>query len=132
MYFTGTDIIEVERVKKAMEDVSFILRVFTQNEIEYCEKYQGDSKYQHYAARFAGKEAIFKAISVALKSKFDISWQDIEIGRSKDGKPLLYYKGSEEAGIVKIGNITLQVDVSLSHIKDYAIATAVADLNVEE
>ena len=66
--FTGTDIIEVNRIQKAMQGENFKERVFTDAEVEYCEKF-GDKKYEHYAARFAGKEAIFKAISPELTKK---------------------------------------------------------------
>ena len=86
--FTGTDIIEVNRIQKAMQDENFKARVFTDVEIEYCEKF-GDKKYEHYAARFAGKEAIFKAISPKLTSKYDIGWKNIEIQRTEDGRPIV-------------------------------------------
>ena len=56
----GTDIIEVDRIKEALKDERFTLRVFTDKEIDYCEK-KRRSKYQHYAARFAAKEAVFKS-----------------------------------------------------------------------
>ena len=60
----GTDIIEIERVKESIENTgdAFLRRVFTEKEIEYCES-KNKQKYQHYAARFAAKEAVFKAIS---------------------------------------------------------------------
>ena len=63
----GTDIIEIERIKQTMEDMedAFKERVFTESEIEYCES-RNKQKYQHYAARFAAKEAVFKAISTNL------------------------------------------------------------------
>ena len=66
-YKVGNDIIEVERVESSIQKLgeSFLNRVFTPAEIEYCES-KNKMKYQHYAARFAGKEAIFKAISEFL------------------------------------------------------------------
>ena len=76
--YVGNDIIEVERIKEAMKDKNFTIRVFTDNEIAYCEK-KGRNKYQSYAARFAAKEAVFKAISPKLRSKFEISWKNVEI-----------------------------------------------------
>ena len=77
---TGTDIIEIERVKQSIEETNgeFCKRVYTQEEIEYCES-KKIQKYQHYAARFAVKEATFKAISAGLKDKYQISWKDIEV-----------------------------------------------------
>ena len=58
----GTDIIEINRIKKTIErlDEKFLDTIFTKNEIEYCESHK-DNKYQHYAARFAAKEAVYKA-----------------------------------------------------------------------
>ena len=64
----GTDIIEVERIKEALENDKFANEVFTEKEIEYCES-KNKTKYEHYAARFAAKEAEFKAISKFLKDK---------------------------------------------------------------
>ena len=57
----GTDIIEIERIKESIENIGekFLKRVFTDKEIEYCES-KKVQKYQHYAARFAAKEATFK------------------------------------------------------------------------
>ena len=84
----GTDIIEIERIKKSIEDTNgkFINEIYTKNEIEYCEN-RKRQKYQHYAARFAGKEAVFKAISIILENKYDISWKDIEIIDDQNGRP---------------------------------------------
>ena len=70
----GTDIIEIERVKESIENLGekFLERVYTKKEIEYCES-KKKQKYQHYAARFAAKEALFKAISWKLEDKYEIS-----------------------------------------------------------
>ena len=114
----GTDIIEIERIKKSIEDEkmgkAFIERVYTKKEIEYCES-KKTQKYQHYAARFAAKEAAFKAVSEGVKDKFAITWKDIETINDENGRPkteILFLKNS------KIEN----VDVSISHCKDYAVA----------
>ena len=118
---TGTDIIEVERIKESIEKLGdkFLNRVFTENEIKYCEG-KNISKYEHYAARFAAKEAIFKAISPLLDNKFSIDWTDIEIVNDNQGRP--YAVLSKE--ILK----NINIDISLSHVKEYALATAVAVL----
>lgn len=112
----GTDIIEVERIKESIESLGekFLNRVYTKNEIEYCEN-TNSMKFQHYAARFAAKEAVFKAISKLLNNKFDISWKDIEIKNDENGRPYVELYCIEKQKIVDI-------DISLSHIKDYAIA----------
>lgn len=112
----GTDIIEVERIKESIESLGekFLNRVYTKNEIEYCEK-TNSMKFQHYAARFAAKEAVFKAISKLLNNKFDISWKDIEIINDENGRPYVELYCIDKQKIADI-------DISLSHIKDYAIA----------
>ena len=116
----GTDIIEVERIKKAIEsNEKFIETVFTQKEIEYCES-KKITKYEHYSARFAAKEAIFKAISNYLKDKYSISWKNVEVQNSKNGRPYINFIDID----IKIKD----VDISLSHIKDYAIANAVVTI----
>lgn len=112
----GTDIIEISRIEKAInkEKYDFINRIYTDKEIEYCES-KNDNKYEHYAVRFAAKEAVFKAISSLLKNKYDIGWKNIEILNSKDLKPIVNFLDYDITGIKNI-------DVSLSHCKEYAIA----------
>ena len=115
---TGIDIIEVDRVKDNIEKYGekFLNRVFTQGEIEYCES-RGAHKFESYAGRFAAKEAIFKAVSDLLDNKFEIEWKDIEVFNDKNGRPyakLLF---------VKIDDI--KMDISISHIKDVAVASVV-------
>ena len=95
---TGIDIIEVDRIQEAIESQGerFLNKVYTKNEINYCSN-TGKMMYQHYAARFAAKEAIFKAIS--------------EIVLLSANLELLNIKNIES------------MDLSLSHIKNYAIAS---------
>ena len=109
----GTDIIEVSRIKDALEKEKFAKSVFTDKEIEYCES-KNKAKYQHYAARFAGKEAVFKAISKCLNNKYDISWKNVEILNDKNGKPYVNF--------IDIDLKFADIDISLSHLKDYAVA----------
>lgn len=115
----GTDIIEIERIKKAIDSLGdkFLKEVYTKNEIEYCES-KNVMKYQHFAARFAGKEAIFKATSKFLENKYDLKWEDIEILNDNKGRPYVILNKDK----VKEN---IQIDISLSHIKDYAIANCV-------
>ncbi len=119
----GNDIIEVTRIKDLIEnsDLKALKRIFTEEEIKYCEN-TNNMKYQHYAARFAGKEAVFKAISPMLKDKFSIGFNDIEVLNDSMGRPYV--------NILKtnINNKKMQIDISLSHIKEYAIATVVAKM----
>ena len=116
----GTDIIEIERIKQSIEksSKSFINKIYTKNEIEYCET-KGKQKFQHYAARFAAKEAIFKAISETLKNKYELDWKDYEIICDSDGKPKI--------NINRINTENIEnIDISLSHCKKYAVATVIA------
>lgn len=115
---TGTDIIEIERIKQSIEETNgkFCERVYTKKEIEYCESKKAQ-KYQHYAARFAAKEAVFKAISQFLESNYDIEWKEIEILNDENGRPYV--------NLLKDNIILDGIDISISHCKSYAIANVV-------
>ena len=115
----GTDIIEIKRIKESIEDLGnkFLERVYTNTEIEYCES-KRSQKYQHYAARFAAKESVFKAISRKLNNKYDIGWKNIEVVNDENGRP--------HAGLLDIEIQEIEeMDVSISHCKEYAIANVV-------
>ena len=120
-YRIGTDIIEVERIKNAMENAEFSTRVFTPEEIEYCESGSDKIKYQRYAARFAAKEAVFKAISSVLDSKFDIEWKDIEILKDEQDRPFVNLYGVLKERIMT----TYNIDISISHVSEIAVASCV-------
>ncbi len=115
----GTDIIEIERIKESIEDPktgkAFLNRIYTEKEIAYCES-KKSQKYQHYAARFAAKEAAFKAISEQLPSKYSIEWKNVEITNNEQGKPQLNITG------INLSQQVESIDISLSHCKEYAIA----------
>ena len=112
----GTDIIEIQRIQNSIEKLGekFLNRVFTEKEIEYCES-KNKQKYQHYAARFAAKEAAFKAISWKIKDKYDIKWTDFEVLNDEQGKPCISMYCIDYEDIENI-------DLSMSHCKEYAIA----------
>ena len=116
----GTDIIEISRIRESIErsGEKFIKILFTPAEIEYCES-KRNAKYYHYAGRFAAKEAIFKAVSPLLKNKFDISWHNAEVINDENGNPEIRFI---DIKFNKIKNI----DISISHCKEYAVATVVA------
>lgn len=99
---TGIDIIYLPRFIKLSQDTEFILKVFTQKELE-------NKSAQSLAGIFAAKEAIFKAINPKIKS-----WQQFEILHYKNGKPY----------IKKIADWHL--DISISHDQDYIVASVVA------
>lgn len=118
MYSIGIDVIETERIKSAAErNPKFLSRIFTDGEIAYCDK-RKKQKYQSYAARFAAKEAVKKALSPS------IPWKQIEVARERGGKPKIVigerYKLKWES---------FDLTVSLSHIKSLAIAIVVAVKN---
>ena len=121
--YCGTDIIEIERIKKSIEKTGqpFINKVFTPNEVKYCES-KNNVKYQHYAARFAAKEAIFKAISKALEDKFSMGWKNVEILNDEKGRPSARFIDFNVEGLKGI-------DISISHCKTYAVATVVAEID---
>ncbi len=120
----GVDIIEISRIKESIENLGerFINRVFTEKEIEYCES-KKNQKYQHYAARFAAKEAVFKALSWKLEDKYAICWKDIEVVDDKQGRPSLNIIGMNLNDIENI-------DISLSHCKEYAVANVTVLTNI--
>ena len=115
----GTDIIEISRVEKSINNTNgrFIKDIYTKKEIEYCEN-RGQAKYQHYAARFAAKEALFKAISEFLNDKYEVSWQNAQIINDENGKPHTEFIDVEFPQIESI-------DISISHSKEYAVAQVV-------
>lgn len=109
---TGVDITEVRRLRQAIEKWgdAFSKRVFTDEEIKNAKK--RTSFYQHLAGRFAAKEAIFKAMGDK-----DLNWKDVQITNDTDGRPcceLLNGKGEN-----------LDVYISISHVKNYAVANAI-------
>ncbi len=118
----GVDVIEVERIKESIEDLGedFAHRVFTDKEIKYCDS-KKVNKYQHYAGRFAAKEAAFKAVSELLSDKYSLSWKNIEITNSASGKPKLEFISLDKK-VEKELNKIVDKDISISHLKDYAIA----------
>lgn len=118
----GTDIIEIKRIEKAIENKGdkFLKEIYTEKEIKYCES-KNVMKFESYAARFAGKEAVLKAISKFLDSKYDINWLDIEILNDKQGRPYVILNSNK----IKAN---IEIDISLSHIKDYAIANCIVKL----
>ena len=114
----GTDIIEIERIKNSVDKFGdrFLNTVFTPKEIEYCES-KKTQKYQHYAARFAAKEAVFKALSNNINAPDE--WKSIEILSEESGRPKVNLK-------IEVQDLE-NIDISLSHCKQYAIANVVAN-----
>ncbi len=109
---TGVDITEVNRLRKAVEKwgKDFLQRVFTQNELRNAKAHS--SLYQHLAGRFAAKEAIFKALNVR-----ELTWKDVEILNDEAGRPV--------AKIINEKIKKVDIHLSISHVKSYAVASAI-------
>jgi holo-[acyl-carrier protein] synthase len=116
----GTDLIEIERIRRALERYpSFRERCFTEAERAYCDSRPNPP--QHYAARFAGKEAIGKALGFGVARAF--AWQEVEIaGRPK---PAVTLSGRMRAWAERLG--ATAIDLSMSHSRELATAVAVAE-----
>lgn len=119
----GTDIIEIDRIKKSIErsGEKFLHLIYTPKEIEYCES-KKNAKYSHYAGRFAAKEAIFKAVSSLLTDKYAISWKDAQVINDENGNPKVEFLH------VKFDEIA-SMDISISHCREYAVATVTIIIN---
>ena len=116
----GTDIVEIKAIEKSiLQSKRFKERVYTNSEIEYCEN--KPHKFQHYAARFAAKEAVMKALGTGWDK--GIQWKHIEVLNEPNGKPLiqLIYKAKELAK----ENMVNDIYISLSHCEIYATAFVV-------
>lgn len=120
--YCGTDIIEVSRVRDSiLRTPGFKEKVFTKKEIE-CAEAKGEAvRYEHYAGRFAAKEAIYKAMS---NIDNEIEFGQIEIVNDKGNKnrPIvkIYKQGIEDMMLAE----SITIDISISHIKEHAIAVA--------
>ena len=119
MLHTGVDLIEIERVRQAIERFgdTFARRVFTAAEIELC-----CGRMESLAARFAAKEAVAKALGTGIWRQ-GIGWTDIEILRNEQGAPLLYLHGAAAAHAAQRG--IQHWSLSLSHDRTKAIAFVV-------
>lgn len=115
----GIDIIEIERIKKSIEEYGdkFLFKIFTKNEIEYS--VTKPNKYQHFAARFAAKEAIYKALSSDTNKVY--SWQDVEIYNERNGLPKVKFYGALKNYL----NEKKQIKISMSHSENYVTCVAI-------
>ena len=115
----GNDIIEIERIEKAISKEGFKNKVYTQKELENIEK-RGD-RVETYAGIFSAKEAISKAIGTGIR---EFSLTDLEILNDDLGKP--YVAVSERLDkIIKSKKENYQIEISISHSKKYATAVAI-------
>ncbi len=121
--YCGVDIIEINRLKNSIESVDgFRDKVFTADEISYCEN-RNKARFQSYAARFAAKEAVLKALGTGMADGLD--WKQIEVLNDERGKPRAVL--SKRALELFDGMRAKSMDVSVSHCNDYAVAYAVIE-----
>ena len=122
----GVDMIEVQRIQKALEDSRigkrFRERVFTANEIQYCEK-KRRGRYESYAGRFAAKEAVMKVLGRGWGSK--VNWLDIEVARARSGKPEIVLH-DKTAGLAEELGIR-RWSLSITHTEQHGLAFVVAE-----
>lgn len=119
---TGVDIVENNRIKALIQKYEdhFLEKVYTKAEIDYCQNKKEAAV--SFAARFAAKEAVLKALGTGMRNN---SWQEIEILNNKLGKPeiILFGKTKKRAAELKISNIFL----SMAHEKKYSIAQVIME-----
>ena len=108
----GVDIIEVRRLRQAIEKWGndFLKRIFTDKELKNAKT--RSSLYQHLAGRFAAKEAVFKALGDQ-----GLNWKDVQVLNDKEGKPHCVILNGRAKKV--------NVHISISHVKNYAVANAV-------
>jgi len=118
----GTDITECLRIAQMIERHGeiFITRVYTPHEIEYCSSRK--SATQHYAGRWAAKEAVLKALGTGWIR--GITWQDVEVRNRQGGKPTIALAGGAREICEKLGIGEMQI--SISHCRSHATAFAIA------
>jgi holo-[acyl-carrier protein] synthase len=116
----GVDIIEIARIRKNIEEAGegFVNKIFTPREIAYCSARH--NAYQHYAARFAAKEAVSKALSTGWAGEF--RWKDVEVMNDPSGQPRIGFSG-------KLGEDLegISIFVSLSHSESHVVAMVVIE-----
>jgi holo-[acyl-carrier protein] synthase len=116
----GVDIIEIDRIRKSVETIGdhFVQKVYTPSEIAYCDAKA--HRYQHYAARFAAKEALSKALSTGWAGEF--RWKDVEITNEPSGQPRITLHGLLRAHLADA-----TVMLSMSHSESHVVAMVVIE-----
>jgi holo-[acyl-carrier protein] synthase len=120
---TGIDMVEIARVEKvfARRGERFRDRVFTQSEIEYCERRAG--RLESYAARFAAKEAVMKALGTGWAE--GVAWREIEVINNEGGAPALRLDGRALERMRELG--AKRAHLSLTHTRDLAVAQVILE-----
>jgi holo-[acyl-carrier protein] synthase len=117
----GIDIAEPARVRAAVERYGqrFLKRIFTENEIAYCERKR--NKYERYAARFAAKEAAFKALGIGWRR--GVRWVEVEVANLPSGQPTLRLSGRAQEFAERLG--VRHVSLSLTHTEQFTLAQVI-------
>ncbi len=128
MLTTGVDIVEIPRVQRVLAGYGrrFLERIFTEGEIAYC-RGRAPTGSPNLAARFAAKEATMKALGTGTRG---VSWKDIEVLRRESGEPHIRLHGRAEARAQRLG--VVEISLSLSHCREYAVAFVVAQSGVTQ
>ncbi len=117
----GVDMVEIARMERVMQRTpSFCAKVFTEEERAYCDA--SSRPATHYAARFAAREAVLKALGLGFGNGVGV--QDVSVGRAEDGRPYAILRGGAKRAAQEQG--IEQVALSLTHTHELAVANAVA------
>lgn len=119
----GIDVVDVKRIEKIAGrlDNKFLNRVFTEEEIKYC--LSKKNKFQHFAGRFASKEAFLKAIGIGLFKGYQL--KDIEIRNEKSGKPFIVKNEKIQNVLTKMK--AENIYISITHIKEVSVSTVIIE-----
>ncbi len=118
----GTDLVEVDRMQSVLSKQTEMRElIFSAREIAYCEAQH--YMFEHYAARFAAKEAFFKALGTGWLS--GTAFNEVEIINNTEGKPEINLSGNTALAIASLGLINIVV--SLTHVKAMASATVIIE-----
>lgn len=119
MLITGVDIIEIDRVERVFRQYGdrFLRRIYTESEIAYAR-----GRAPQLASRFAAKEAVMKLLGTGVRG---VSWRDIEVKRQRGMAPHVVLHGTAETRAERIG--LTDIALSLTHSKEYAVASVVGD-----
>lgn len=122
----GTDIVNIKRLKKTISKKNsyFKVRIFSKNEINYCEKKK--NPYPFYAKRFAAKEAAAKALGTGFRN--GVFWRDLEVTNLPSGKPTITFHGNSQLQLKKIAN-DKEPDISLTITDEFPYAQAIVTIN---
>jgi len=128
IYSVGADLVEVERIAKLIEEYgeAFLCRIFTEGEIAYCKRQKRPA--EHFAARFAAKEALLKVLHLGIGA--GARFREVEVAKSASGAPCLLLCGRTRQLAENLRIVRLHI--SLSHTRRNALAFVVAERKPEE